>query len=669
MAKIEDLISQIPDERLRKGIAAEVKALKKTKKFGLVFEEHLPETVRLPNLPVKLGELVALKRESGNQLWRVKSIHKHIATCDRAVEGYPAGSEANKEFHVADLVVVRSFGDPIYPALVPVDRVERGGPDKPWHVLINADNFHALQLLLYCYEGQVDVIYIDPPYNTGARDWKYNNSYVDKNDTFRHSKWLSMIKKRLSLAKRLLKPDGVLIVTIDDQENAHLGMLLDSMFTEYARVPVVIKYNRQGTPRMGLNRIHEYAHFVTRREISRERGEGYVTTRNFRRNGMNSARAARPTMFFPIFVSKSDMKVLRAGDSADASFHPKSHTIEKADEFEVWPIDEDGIERNWNWSGVSVNKKQQELTAKKKGEKVQIYFKTVNHPVDTSQTLWADRKHDASTFGSSLVQTIIGKRFPFPKSLYAVADVLRLCCAANKQAVVLDFFGGSGTTFHATAYLNKRDGGTRQSIVVTNNEVEDRLVGPLEEKGYYSGDEEYEKEGICESITWPRCKLATLGVTPDGGPIPGSYEGLDCEPAEAEFSKGLQENLEYFRLDFLNPSEVARGDAFQAVLPVLWLMAGCRGKREDSKGSQAWFIPKHSPFAVLVKEKEFRGFRGELAKRPDVDWIFLVTDSEENFSHMRRALGRKYQCIQLYKNYLENFRLNTPDALGNGGAA
>src|SRR5687768_12800608 len=106
MAKIEDLIAQIPDERLRKGIAAEVKALKKTKKFGLVFEEHLPETVRLPNLPVKPGELVALKRESGNQLWRVKTIHKNIASCDRAVAGYAPPAESNREFSVSDLVVV-----------------------------------------------------------------------------------------------------------------------------------------------------------------------------------------------------------------------------------------------------------------------------------------------------------------------------------------------------------------------------------------------------------------------------------------------------------------------------------------------------------------------------------------------------------------------------------
>ena len=262
MAKIEDLIAKIPDERLRKALAAEVKTLKKTKRFGLVFEEHLPETVRLPRLPIKPGELVALKREAGNELWRVKSIKKDIAICDRAVEGYPSASDTNKEFPVADLVAVRNFGDPIYPALVPVDRVERGGPDKPWHLLINADNFHALQLLLYCYEGQVDVIYIDPPYNTGARDWKYNNDYVDKTDAFRHSKWLSMMKKRLSLAKRLLKTDGVLIVTIDEHEVNNLGVLLRQVLLDARVQMVTIVTNTAGSMSPGLfSRADEYAYF------------------------------------------------------------------------------------------------------------------------------------------------------------------------------------------------------------------------------------------------------------------------------------------------------------------------------------------------------------------------------------------------------------------------
>src|SRR6266516_2999113 len=169
MAKIEDLVAQIPDERLKKAISSEVRELKKNKKFGLVFEEHLPETVRLLKLPVKEGELVAKKRENGNELWRVQSIRKGIATLERAVEGYPLPSETGIEEAVTELVVVRSFGDPIYPALVPVDRVTRGGPNKPWHTVINPDNFHALQLLLYAYEGKVDAIYIDPPYNSGAR--------------------------------------------------------------------------------------------------------------------------------------------------------------------------------------------------------------------------------------------------------------------------------------------------------------------------------------------------------------------------------------------------------------------------------------------------------------------------------------------------------------------
>jgi adenine-specific DNA-methyltransferase len=153
MAKIEDLVEQIPIESLRKAIASEVKILKKTKKLGLVFEEHLPESVRMPLLPVRPGELVALKHESGNRLWRVKAIHKGQATYEKVGNGGPDLKSGGETFEVDGLVVVRNFGDPIYPALMSVDCVQRGGADKPWHMLINADNFHALQLLLYAYEG------------------------------------------------------------------------------------------------------------------------------------------------------------------------------------------------------------------------------------------------------------------------------------------------------------------------------------------------------------------------------------------------------------------------------------------------------------------------------------------------------------------------------------
>lgn len=331
MAKIEDLIAQIQNERLQKAIAAEVKALKKTKKFGLVFEEHLPETVRLPRLPVKPGELVALKRESGNQLWRVRSIKKGVAICDRAVEGYPDPQDANREFPVSNLVVVRSFGDPIYPALVPVDRVARGGPDKPWHMLINADNFHALQLLLYAYEGKVDVIYIDPPYNSGARDWKYNNDYVDKTDSFGHSKWLSMMKKRLLLAKRLLSKDGVLIITIDENEVHHLCCLLEGIFPGEVLQQATIVINPKGVTQGRFSRVEEFAVFLFRPGampagkaddlLTPEPDEGFEAVggreprwKGLLRSGTNARREDRENMFFPVLIDEVKKKIVGVGE-------------------------------------------------------------------------------------------------------------------------------------------------------------------------------------------------------------------------------------------------------------------------------------------------------------------------------------------------------------------
>lgn len=711
MAKIEDLIAQIPDERLRKGIAAEVKALKKTKKFGLVFEEHLPETVRLPRLPVCEGELVALKREAGNQLWRVKSIRKGIATCDKAVEGYPLPNEFSKEFPIAELVVVRNFGDPIYPALVPVDRMQRGGPGKPWHMLINADNFHALQLLLYCHKNAVDVIYIDPPYNTGARDWKYNNDYVDKTDSFRHSKWLSMMKKRLLLAKPLLKPDGVLIVTIDEHEVHHLGALLEQTFPECAQQMVTIVINQKGVAQGRLARVEEYALFVFMPQAmikthyddllspDRSNNKRFLTPRWewLLRGGNNSKREDRPGLFYPIFVDPKTKAVTSVGEVLPMGQNPD---LNKAiDGTVAWPIRRDGSFGNWQAKPATLrdllkmgyvrlggfDKKRRTWTVQylNKGTRsridkgdihvvgrdpitgtVAIEYSSNEARQRNIKTVWHRGAHDSGIYGSSILRSVVGGEvnFAFPKSIYAVQDALGAVVRDKPDALVLDFFAGSGTTLHATALLNAQDDGARRCILVTNNEVEEKLGKQLVKDGISPGDEVFEAQGISESVTWPRCKNTIRGHRDDGTYLPGEY--LDGRKLE----DGLLENLEYFRLDFLDPAEVARGDAFQAILPILWMMAGCQGEREDSKGSQPWFIPKHSPFAVLIKEKEFRAFRKKLAEREDIEWVFLVTDSEENFALMRRTLGRAVQCIQLYKSYLENFRLNTPEVLGQGGA-
>ena len=192
MAAIHDLIAQIGDERLRERLAAEWARATRERKFGLVFEEHLPELLPLPKARPHKGDLVAPRGGSLKDLWRVRGAKGGRLQCTRPQARADAPPEDSTEFEPAEVMVVREFGEPIFPALVPVDAVANGGADAPWHTLIEADNYHALQLLEYLYAGQVDCIYIDPPYNTGARDWKYNNDYVDGNDAWRHSKWLSM---------------------------------------------------------------------------------------------------------------------------------------------------------------------------------------------------------------------------------------------------------------------------------------------------------------------------------------------------------------------------------------------------------------------------------------------------------------------------------------------
>ena len=227
MAILDELVTQIENPDLRARIAAEVEKLAKQKKFGLVFEEHLPECTPLWDIPVKKGSKAALKAGQVSDFYTVLKIENGIATC------LNKDKSATAEFAVDELVSVAEFGEPIYPYLKPLDTVCNAPNSDLWHTLIEADNYHALQLLEYLYAGKVDCIYIDPPYNTGARDWKYNNDYVDNTDQYRHSKWLSMMQKRLKIAKKLLNPkDSVLIVTIDEKEYLHLGCLLEEMFPE-----------------------------------------------------------------------------------------------------------------------------------------------------------------------------------------------------------------------------------------------------------------------------------------------------------------------------------------------------------------------------------------------------------------------------------------------------
>ena len=680
MAKIEELVRQISDTKLRDEIATEIKELKKQKRFGLVFEEHLPEMLRLPKAKIRLGNLVAHRDAPGSEVWRVLGINGKKAKCRQPITSGKYDQEVIKEFSLDELVLVVSFGEPIYPILTPIDRVQRGGPNKPWHVLINADNYHALQLLLYSHERKVDLIYIDPPYNTGARDWKYNNDYVDKTDSWRHSKWLSMIKKRLVLAKRLLHPtNGVLIVTIDENEVYPLGLLLQDVFRGMDLQMATVIINPGGTFGNNLSSVHEYMFvcvpagkdLIKGRPLSKKEIAAYDRSDDFgayqlgrlRKRGVGSLRTDNKSMFYPVYVEPQTLEVKGVGSKMDLNerpnFSPKDGLLA------VYPIDEKGVERRWNYGHDTMKEeiaKGEVIAEKDRQGRVKIYKKERVKALKKLPSVWTGGQYAAGDHGSKIVNSILNKpnAFPFPKSIYTVHDSIAAVCSDRPNAIILDFFAGSGTTYHATCMLNALLGGTRTSILVTNNEVPENVQKELSEQGLFPGDEEFEKKGLAQSVTWPRCKYVTLGSRDDGSSLSGEYLE-DSVHGGRMFAEGFDENIDYFRLDFVDPASVERGDAFEGILPILWLMAGAIGERESRRGATAWYIAKHSPFAVLIQETKFRDFQKELRERQDVRTIFLVTDSDDNFGLMRRELGRRYHCVQLYKSYLENFRINTVD--------
>lgn len=660
MAKIEDLIRQVSDAKLRDELASEVRELKKQKRFGLVFEEHLPERLRLPKATIRVGNLVAHRDSHGSEVWRVIQITGKKAKCRQPINPTKYDQEVLKDFPLDELVLVVSFGEPIYPVLTPIDRVERGGPEKPWHILINADNYHALQLLLYSHERKIDLIYIDPPYNTGARDWKYNNDYVDTADVWRHSKWLSMMKKRLTLAKRLLTSDGVLICAVDDYEVHHLIALLEEVFAGFVIETLVIIHHPQGAGGQNLSRVHEYAVFCMPHGTSviGEPVEHNEDEWSLQRSGTDKRnfRRGRPNQFYALHVDPLTNKVVGIGPRIERQDkYPTDTTREGL--LRCYPIDGKQNERVWRYERGTMQKlidAGKILRSTKGTFKVRVDRSGRTNPIFS---VWSGAKYNAGINGSSLVDAILGHSaaFTYPKSLYNVADCVAAVVRNRPRAVILDFFAGSGTTCHATCYLNTRDEGRRQCILITNNELPEEQATALRAKNLFPGDREYEAHGIAESVTWPRCKFAIQGRREDGTDLGGEY--LDGR----EMSGGFEENMEYFRLDFVDPTQVERGDAFEGILPILWMIAGAIGERESRRGSTPWYLAKHSPFAVLIRETKFSEFQQALRARKEIACVFLVTDSDDNFAAMRRELGRRYRCTQLYKSYLENFRINAVD--------
>lgn len=381
---------------------------------------------------------------------------------------------------------------------------------KPVNILIEGDNYHALSVLNYTHQGKIDVIYIDPPYNTGAKDWKYSNDYVDSNDTYRHSKWLSMMNNRLRLAKKLLKDDGVLICAIDENELNRLGLLLEKIFGNHEQHCITIVHNPRGVQGKNFSYTHEYAYFSfpAGKEVIRHRriNKEDIDWRNLRDNGGESLRTDARNCFYPVIIK--DDKVIGFGDVVPTEEHPEKQTVKKDNQFYVYPIDRQGIERKWRYARQSVEEIKDLLRAKKTRNGYEI---ELGKDFGTVRTVWQDSRYDANEYGTKLVHALVpDTHFDFPKSLYNTYDCIAPILYERKNAIIVDFFAGSATTGHAVLLMNKEDGGSRQFILCTNNE-----------------------NGIAQEVCYPRIKAV----------IEGHKDYPDIT--------GISSNLKYFKTAFV----------------------------------------------------------------------------------------------------------------------
>lgn len=724
-------IAAIEDPALRRRIGAAFDRLRARAEYGLVFEKHKPESVVLHGQEVREDRYATLRASPGpHHAFRVGSIEGSKARLQPVDEHFrPVGKPTTKSLDA--IVPIARFGDPIFPGLIQSDEDvigaadADGNPSKPFHTVINGENFHALETLLYAYEGEVDCIYIDPPYNSGAKDWKYNNDYVDRDDVYRHSLWLSFMEKRLRLAQRLLNPnDSVLILTIDEKEFLRLGLLLEQIFKGCLITMVTSVISAKGAARKrSFSRVEEHIFFVFIGDAQIAHGANnmlpsYATEDDdaaealerepepiewlgLRRREPSSKRGARPNQFYGIFVDEKSGRIRSVGDALDDDVDRTTVKTRKGTAI-IWPLDSKGRETLWGLTPdvlrANLDKGYVRIynwnPARRKGnvqylptgtiEKIENGKITVTghapdghvegHLADDGissvrpKRVWNMKSHNAESGGTNILAKLLpGRRFDYSKSLFAVEDTLRFSVKDKPRALVLDFFSGSGTTAHAVMRLNRQDGGARRSILVTNNEVSAVEQEALETRGLRPGDAEWEALGICEYITKPRLTAAITGATPSGEPVRGDYKIQKFDVIDPfPMKEGFEENVRFFNLAYLDPEAVEAKQSFGQIAQLLWLIAGAEGPVVDSETKSGWALPSGGTYAVLFRNKGRAGLAQALSVRngqgTPVRQVFIVADSTDEFHRSLEEVGADpTKATRLYRHYLKNFRTNVFD--------
>jgi adenine-specific DNA-methyltransferase len=403
-----------------------------------------------------------------------------------------------------------------------------------------------------------------------------------------------------------------------------------------------------------------------------------------RRSGASPTRAGHPGTFYPIFVAEDGGSISGIGQPVESADAPRSAVMAPAGTVAVWPIRQNGSEGRWSVgpdAARSLLANGYLRLGEFKGDVTPIYFlgrgeiakietglyeilgRATDGSVITSAleggerafvpgSQWRLPAHDSTQYGSRLLSKFLpGRAFPYPKSLYAVEDALRFFVRDKPDAVILDFFAGSSTTAHAVARLNRQDGGRRQSIMITNNEVSVDEAKELRARGLRPGDPEWEAVGIFQHITRPRVEAAITGRTPDGDPIAGDYKFTD----EFPIADGFEENVEFLELRYLDADDVDLGHAFDDIAPLLWLRAGGQGpiaRRVDGTGALLAYVCTDRS-GVLFDDDRWRSF---VSARPQTALTaFIVTYSPTVFGGIAAELPTSMDTIRLYDTYLSMF--------------
>ena len=462
--------------------------------------------------------------------------------------------------------------------------------DKSVNILIEGDNYHALSVLNYTHKGKIDVIYIDPPYNTGSSVWRYNNDYVDGEDAWRHSKWLSFMEKRLKLAKNLLNEKASIVIAIDGYELFSLGLLCDEVFGERNRLGIIaVVHKPEGrNQEKFFSTSHEYMLVYAKNKskvrfkkaiidekikesFDREDKKGKYRLNNYLRlgGGDHNLRKNKPHFFYQIYVSP---------DLKDITLE------EKKGYHQILPITKSGQERTWKTirkTFMDRLKAEDIVAALDKDNNIQIYEKYREEKGQLIKTYWMDKRYNAINYGTNVLENILrSKLFDYPKSVYLVLDILKIM--SDRNSIILDFFAGSGTTAQSILELNNEDGGNRKFVLCTNNENK-----------------------ICEEVCYPRVEKIIKG-----------YKNLKGEKIE-----GLYGNLKYFHTDFVDAQPTDRNK-----------------KKLVDKSTEILCL-KEDCFDLIKKEQHFRIFRNNQDK-----YLGIVYDDDgiESFKKEAKRMKKKF---------------------------